>query len=154
MIFGTTIPKIQNTLTSSVTLSLYDSELDPTFMDANVLEHKSVVNGTRNYISFGDYAEFDITVNIFKGNVDLDDLNAWYKKDVFFYPHQDGQVIKDRYDEPLLFTIHSIEPYYLTQTETYDVVIMRLKSKDYAQYILSTPGFYGKNYGQFYGYGL
>lgn len=154
MIFGTTIPKIENALTSSVTMLLYNSELDPTFMDPNTLEHQSVINGTRNYITFGDYAEFDITINLFKGNVTFSDLKLWDKTDVYLYPHSNGNKVVDKYNEPLLFTIQSINPYYLTQTETYDVAIMKLKSKDYAQYVPLILGGYGQNYGAVYGLGL
>jgi hypothetical protein len=154
MIFGTQIPKIQSTISSSVSMSLYDSELDPTFLDPNVLEQKSIVTGMRNYIPFGDYAEFDVVINIFKGNTDFETLKKWDKQEVYFYPHRDGNVIKDKYNEPLKFTIQSIEPYYLTQDERYDVAILKLKSKDFAQYIPIPAGGYGSNYGMYYGIGL
>lgn len=131
MIFGNQKPKF---ICEGVTYLLDHSTLNPKWLDRQSKEQVSVLTGHREWYEIGDYAEFTVTIFLFKylnPTAKFEELYPCRNKDVIFYPHRDGEPLLDSVGgTPVLFHITSMEPSYLRNLINYDLLTITFKSKD------------------------
>ena len=61
-IFGESYSKIK---TNHGEVSLGHSIIKPTWQEPNIIEHRSIINGNRNYVKVSEnFASFDVIVNL------------------------------------------------------------------------------------------
>lgn len=133
MQFGISSPKINDVI-------LDHSVITPTYSMPDEVLSTSVFTRKRNWKTYGDYAEFEITVNLHKYNEEKDGISPMDKfsqiyalnhQDVNFMPHKDGKTLKDSTGHEALFHVTQITPYYLNNIINYDMVVIKLESKSY-----------------------
>lgn len=153
-IFGTSYGKF---VTGSNEVLFEHSGIIPSYLNSEWIEHISILTGIKHYLNLKDRSSFIVNINLFK----YDDPTTkfaeifQYKDDtVFFYPHADGDVIKDIYGSAVGFKMVEITPYYLTQDATYDVLKIKFESTDYHYYGAILSQGYGHSYGIQYGIGF
>jgi hypothetical protein len=132
MIFGVQAPKF---VYSSTTYNLDYVNVNPTFIDGDFIEHVSVITGKRFYILKGNYAEFTITMNLWKytsptPKAKFQELLGFYQNQygVEFFPHRDAPSIKNSSNAVVLFRITNLEPFYLETAQYRDVLNITFKS--------------------------
>ncbi len=151
MIFGTSYSKFVSGIT---TVELPYSVLDPSYMLPDVLVHQSVISGKKNFISKGDYSEFKVQINLWKyanPNATFNQLEGYKFSQVTFYPHKDGDPIKDIYGNEVQFLISDISEYYLTNTTQKDIALITFLSDRYSRLTSASSLGYGYGYGLDYG---
>lgn len=140
MIFGSGKPKF--------VLGVTDHLLDYSMVTGEFLpeeiEQVSVINGHREFIVKGDYAEFEVLVHLHKyanPRAKFEELYACRGADVVFYPHREGEPLKDGNGNNVLFHISAMVPGYLQNIVNYDILSIRFRSKDFVD--LSNNVVYG-----------
>lgn len=138
MIFGTGEPKF---ISAGKTVLIDHSIIKPKFIDPQELEHDSIINGTRNFITLGDYSEFTVLIYLFKYDYKVDgytpeekfnELIAYNHKDVDqFFPHRDGISIRDSSNNAVQFHVTNPNFYYLEDDEDLDTLELTFKSRKY-----------------------
>ena len=104
------------------------------FIDVDSLLHKSVLDGTRNYIFNGHYSSFVVSVNLFRYNDPLTkflEIYSYLHKDVVFYPYSGSNSIKDDTGTAVPFHITNMNLYFKENTGEYDVVDIVFESTKY-----------------------
>lgn len=152
--FGTQYSKF---VSGSNTVLFEHSNIIPSYFVGDYVKHESVLTGFINYVNLKDVSKFEIDINLFKyENPDykFNEIMEYRNKLVNFYPHYDGEPIKNIYNEPVDFKITEIIPYYLTQDSYYDAVKLIFKSSEYVYYGNIISNGYGYNYGIQYGVGF
>lgn len=155
MILGLQKPQI---VVGGSTTEFEFAEMQPDFLTPLVVEYVSPLNGDRNFIYVGDYARFRIQINLFQFSdpaAKLDQLKALEKQLCVFYPHQDGQSIKDKFGNSALFFISKVNPFYLDNEDDFDMVEMTFDSVGFVDYTgaYNVLGF-GYQFGYSFGYGV
>jgi len=159
-IFGVSYSQISGSLGI---IPLEHAQLDPSYINSEVEEHKSVLTGHISYVKKRIRSKFKITVFLcnYIGTDVYDKYNEIYAyKDIpfYFYPHIDGNPVYDLYNDPAEFYMTNFEPFYLTQDEYYDALIIEIESTVYNSLLpiaIAPPvGGYGILYGSSYGLGL
>jgi len=151
MIFGTANSKF---VSGATTVDLPSSVLDPSYIIPEVIEHQSVVSGKRNWIPLGYYSDFKLQVNLFKyddPNTSFNLIESYKFSKVTFYPHKDGDPIKDIFGNESQLLISDIEAYYLTNEFQKDIAIITFLSDRYTRLTTLTHLGYGYGYGIGYG---
>jgi hypothetical protein len=152
MIFG-----LQNSkfVSGSTTVDLAYTNLDPLFIIPDLIEHVSPFTGIRHYLLKNTYAEFSITVHLWKyanPKAKYLEIMSYLNESVTFYPHKDGEPIRNLYNENVPCVLYSIEEYYLNDTNFYDVLKLNFKATEDVSYNNTTEILgYGYGYGTYYG---
>jgi hypothetical protein len=131
MIFGNAKPKF---VYSAVEYMLDYSTLEGEFSVPQSQEQQSVLNGHRELVETGDYAEFTVLVHLHKyanPRAKFEELYTAYRKSVKFYPHRDGTALKDMNGDDALFIVTEMRPGYISNIVNYDILTIVFKSKDY-----------------------
>lgn len=131
MIFGEQKPKI---VFHSEDYLLDHAVMTPEFSVPKSEFHTSVLNGHRELVVTGDYAEFTILVHLHKypdPSQKFVELYSLYRQEVCFYPHREAHPVRDSNGNPVLFVITEMKPGYLQNYHTYDILSLTLKSKDF-----------------------
>ncbi|MEW6039926.1 MAG: hypothetical protein AB1633_00195 [Elusimicrobiota bacterium] len=134
MILGVEAPKLVN---GATTVLLDYAVMDPDFGVEDVIEKVSVFNGYREYILFGDYAEFKLEIYLFEYGDTLARKNKFLeiynqrKNLVDFYPHRDGGPIKNEAGEIVKFAAKVMKPFYFQNEPSHDAMYLYLKSQKY-----------------------
>jgi len=122
---------------------------------SDIIEHASVFNDTINYYTLGDYAQFDIIVNLGKypnsGSAYYALANIEHTIVPKVYLHEDGDYYRTPTGNSASFYIEEVTPAYLENTIYYDICRIKLKSTSYVAYTSASAG-YGYNFGYNYGY--
>lgn len=131
-LLGTTYPKFH--ATGSADVNLLHSVMQTNYQESDILDHKSILNGTITYVVLGDYSSFDVLVHLF----DYDDPKAKFQEiypynhtDVYFYPHADGNAMKDAAGADILFHIREMKFEYLADINNLDILRLRFEAKTY-----------------------
>lgn len=130
-ILGTTYPKF---IVGASTVLLENSVLNTSFQEADILEHKSIMNGYKSYVVNGDYSSFSVLVYLYKYAVPktkFQEIYAYNHLNCYFYPHSDGLAIKDSGGTDVYFHISSMKLDYLNNINDFDVLYMNFNSIDY-----------------------
>lgn len=131
MIFGISKPKF---VFNSTDYFLDYSVLSPNFSIPQSVEQTSVITGHRELVEKGDYAEFTVLVHLHKyadPRAKFEELYPAYRKSVKFYPHRDGEALKDVNGDDALFIVSEMKPGYLSNLVNFDILTITFKSKDY-----------------------
>jgi hypothetical protein len=143
MIFGVGPAKFVGTGTpDSNSFTLDYSTIEPTWSNPRIIEHKSAINGKKNWKTLGDYSSFMVTLNLYKYTDPTSTFNTlmtYYHQIVYFYPHSDGITLGDGLGKPIQesssnvgFFINSIKIYYLDQINAFgDLVDVEFIASDY-----------------------
>lgn len=155
MIFGLEAPQIK---IGNEIIVLEKSNLQPDFLTPVVIEYVSPLNGDKNFIVLGDYAGFRIQINSFEtisATTLFLLLKAKEKNLCVFFPHKDGQPIKDKAGNDCLFFISSVKPYYLENDVEFDMVEITFNSVGFVDLsgTYSVLGF-GYQFAYNFGYGV
>lgn len=137
-IFGTGYPVFIVSGSNTVVTMSY-STINAEYVEPNIIEHQSVINGARNYITseadgFGDYSNFTVNIHLFKyaiPSASFSNIYQYNHQDVFFKPHSDGSTIKDSSNADVVFNITSMALNYLDTPDFKDVLTVEFKSKSY-----------------------
>lgn len=122
------------------TVVLDHAVLTPTFSVPDEVLSTSLFTRKRNWKTYGDYAEFEIVVNLHKYCVEIDGITprdkfiqiyALNHADVYFKACADGAILKDGSGASVFFHVTDITPYYLNDIIDYDMVIIKLQSATY-----------------------
>lgn len=154
MIFGTLHSKF---IYNGNEVELPYSVMKPNYLSANYVEHKSIINGDKNFITLGDSSEFSLIYYLFKDNAsnyNFNELLKYLHKEVIFYPHKNGTFIKDLNEEPILFNIIQIEPIWLFNNKSIDAINFSFVSTKFNRLFLPEHRGYGFDYAKIYGYSL
>lgn len=134
-IFGNLEPKFIYEDTEVVLLDHTIMESDWIIPDE--IEHKSVITGNKSFITLGDYANFTVTVNLFKyGNTSTMkskflEIYTYNHKDVVFYPFREGNPIMDKNGNTVQFHITSMKLDFLSNINTLDILTVKFESLKY-----------------------
>ena len=137
-IFGTTYSKF---VSGSDTVLLEHSLLDPTMLELEYVEHKSVLNGKRNFITKGNRSEFKVTLFLFKYSNPTTKLNEVLDYEdslVVFYPFVNGNPIQNEYGSNINFYLSNIELFFLTELAKHDVLVLTFTAQDYSSALIDT----------------
>lgn len=130
----------------------YTMVTDNSYTD--VIEHISIFNDSINYIPLGDYAYYDILINLGKypnsGSAYYSLANIEHTVISKFYLHEDGDYFRTTTGNSASFYVETVEPAYLENTIYYDICRIKLKSTSYVSYTTASAG-YGFNYASDYG---
>ena len=139
MIFGLLHPKFQ--IPGGNFITLEHANIEPSWMQPNLIEHQSVLNGHREWVKVSDeHAEFVITVNLHKydsAENKFRELLLYRNTEVYFHPHSDAGAIRDANGDKVLFRIVEMTPFYNFYDEAYvhyDAIIIKFRSKDPVDY--------------------
>jgi hypothetical protein len=102
---------------------LNNSVFYPSYVEPDILEHKSIINGVKNFIDLGDYSSFKVVCHVWKWENTLralQDLMTYNHEDVYFYPHIhknaigdfQGPPMKDSTGTSVKFHITLMRPFY------------------------------------------
>jgi len=151
MIWGASYSKFVSGVT---TVELPNSILHPDFIKPDIIEHQSIISGKKNWINKGDYSEFKVQVNLFKytdPNTTFNLVESYKFAQVTFYPHKDGQPMKDIFGSEIQFMIIKINAYSLRSKLLKDIIIITFRSDRFTQLVPGVYGGYGTGYGLDYG---
>ena len=84
-------------------------------------------------------------------NDKFNEIESYKFSKVTFYPHKDGDPIKDIFGNESQFLISDIEPYYLTSTTQKDIALITFTADRYSSLITVAHLGYGFGYGLGYG---
>lgn len=137
-LFGTSFPKMVS-VSGNVTANFEHSLIETEWVEPNIIEHKSVVTGARNYLTsesdgFGDYSNFTVTLYLSKYDspaIKFNEIYAFNHTDVYFYPHSDGNPVRDSSNNNVVFHITDMKLNYLDTPDFKDVLVVTFKSKKY-----------------------
>lgn len=131
------------------TVLLDHSKLNPKFLIPNEIEHVSILNGVRNYILIGDMSELTIILNLTKYSDPVskfNEVNSFKHSECLFYPNRDGYPLKDYEKNDALFYISEVTPYYLTNDDFYDLVLITFKNRKAVSFAGEIPAGFGNNF--------
>jgi len=144
-IWGTSTPKF---IVGATTVLLPNSIIVPTWADARYIEQISVENGERTIEYLGDYSEFQVVINLFKeGNTTAvkAKFNEIYQYRLTtidqFFPHDDGDYMRDSSNNAVEFAITEFRPFYLDPLDPFfrDKLGLVFKSLKYTDLSNSLP---------------
>lgn len=134
-IFGHLAPKFISDNNDVVYMDYVNMESNWIIPDE--IEHKSVITGAKSFITLGDYANFTVSINLFKyGSLTsmkskFLELYSYNHKDVVFYPYRDGNPIMDKDGNTVLFHITSMKLDFISNINSLDLLTMTFESKKY-----------------------
>ena len=117
MIFGISESKFTY---SGSTVLLDHSNLIPQYMIPDNRENTSVITGHKALINLGDYSSFDVVVELHKytaSSAAFTNFYSYLHKNVYFYPHREGQAISGSNNAGIPFNITEMEINYLNNTD-------------------------------------
>jgi len=158
MIFGTGYPLISGSLGP---VALEHSKINYNLFESDVQEHRSVLTGHINYPYARNRStlQVDLLLCEYSGTGEsssFDKFNAIYQyKNQYFYlyPHVDDSASLSGVGGPVEFYMSEFTPYYLSNDERYDGVLMTFspRKNSIIYPIDDTLGYgltpYGLNYG-------
>lgn len=156
MVFGETISKI---ISGESEIILDHSILDPQWIQAQTILFESVLTKERSYANDRHLSEFKVFVNLFKYDDPIAkalEIEALRNTDIYFYPHSDGDAMKNLYDEEVEYNVTNIEYYPLSVLASEDVCVITLSPIQPIRLFASgvSGNGYGTAYGANYGGGL
>jgi hypothetical protein len=139
MIFGTNHVKF---ISGAATVEINHCVMTPIYAQRDIVEHTSVINGKRNYISLGDYAEFEVMAHLHRYTLSAGGftpaskfIQLWGFRNALvdeFFPHANGLSIIDTDGNLIPFQIVEMTPAYLENIGgTYDVIRIVFRSTKY-----------------------
>lgn len=136
-IFGTDYPRAK---LGSTTVNFEHAVLDSNWSDPQWIEQVSPLDGTRNFITLGDYCEFRVNLHLHKYPSAYSALTPAEKfEDVYqlnhqlvtFLPHVDHFEVKDTSGSYVYFYVAEVIPYYIGNINSLDMVTLLFKSQKY-----------------------
>ena len=130
-LLGTTNPKF---IVGATTVQLYNAVLSTSFQEPDIITHKSVLTGFKSYVVKGDYSSFDVLVYLYKYSVPktkFQEIYAYNHQNCYFYPHADGNAIKDSGGTDVYFHISQMRLEYLDNLNENDILRIRFEAIDY-----------------------
>lgn len=122
----------------------FNSIVNPKFQLPEIIEQVSVIDGSKNIITLGDYAQFDIIIHLNRYDNTANAFENFYEmnhKDVKFKPFKysiningtvsGGIYLKDMNNNDLLFYVEKVEPFYLDKFAKYDSCLISITSKKF-----------------------
>ena len=135
MIFGTGSPKfVYDPEGTPVTVNLDYVVILTDKPEIDLVEHKSVINGHREFILQGKHWVYEIRLHLCKYadiRAKYEEINQYLGADVWLYRHREAAPFKDSAGDEVLFNIVSIDESYFDTPDYKDVLIIRFESKDY-----------------------
>ncbi len=136
-IWGETYSKIKRS--DSTVITFGHSIIKPTWQEPNIIEHRSIINGVRNYVKVSeDFASFDVIVNLksfgASAEAKLWEIMRENHTTVKFCPHNDdGNYLKTAGSIEANFYIVQMIPYYykVEPPVLHDRLLITLKSLVY-----------------------
>ncbi len=130
-VFGTTPPKF---VSGTTTVTLDKTKIKADWPIADVIIQTSAVNGVKNFIFKGDYAEFDVIIHISKyadPSSIFNTLMQYHGKEVDkFYPFGDGAFLQDSDGNPIKVFL-DMKMFFLDDFNKYDAIKMHVTAKKY-----------------------
>ena len=160
-IFGKLYPKLIISA-SGVELNLERTKFDYSWFNPDVIEHISVLNGSKNFAYARNQSAFLMDINL----VNYSSSQAKEKFEVLYqnrnepwliFPHSDYTTASvDVFQEPIQYYITDFTPYYLNGVDNdYDALIVEFSPrKNSVLNAIDTTLGYGYSYGLNYGIGL
>lgn len=102
--------------------------------EAEILEHKSNINGHREFIKLGSHWVFSVRLFLFKyadPATKYTEIRQYDGCDVVLYRRDDGEPFLNSTGDKILFTITEVTEGYLQTTDYHDILTITFKSKDY-----------------------
>lgn len=135
MIFGISAPKfVYDPTGTPATVELDYVVVLNDKPEIDLVQHKSIIDGHREFTHRGKHWFYQIRVHLFK-YVDprskYEEILQYQGSDVILYRHRDGDAIKDGAGNDVVFVITGVEEAYLNTPDYKDVLIVRFESKDY-----------------------
>lgn len=140
MIFGSGSAKFTS---ASVTVDLEYSVLVPNFIESETIQHVSVIDGARNYITLGDYSSFKVDVYLFKYANPRDkflEIYDYIHTDVNFFPHSDGKTMYGNDGAIMQCHITDMKLSYLDNKDYRDLLTISFETKGYTNAVSSSIG--------------
>lgn len=112
--------------------SIYDFD----FVQADQINHRSVISGVKTNTFLGDYGEFRITermwqnITTFTAKLRFQKLNSLYHTDVWFMPHG-GLSIKNSASADVTCYFKSLKPQYYKGFISYDAAVCEFETNKY-----------------------
>lgn len=155
-ILGTSYSKM---VSGSTTVLFENSLIEPVYAIPDEIIHTSIFTGDRYYITKGDMTEINLTLNLFEYDEPKLKFNEIFPMRgalVEFYPHIDGDPIRDLTGNVVLMYLENINPYYLFQDKQYDIVNLKFISSRFTRLTPTDVSLwgYGQTYGSYYGDGF
>ena len=131
MIFGTSYSKF---ISGGTTVLMPHSKLRPDFYISDEILHRSVLDGSKNWLRNSDYQSFTVLIHLFK-EADpagkFSEIFAYNNTAVTFYPHADSNPIKDGSGNNVSFYI-TVRGYYLDDVGSYDLCEVTFRPLGYS----------------------
>jgi len=146
-IWGVLAPKfISSAIAPAITVELDYVNGDYFWADGKFIEQVSVDNGERTYEMLGSYSEFSFVINIWKEGNDAavkSKFNTIYSYLGLeldnFYPHRDGDYLRDSSNAAVKFVMTECVPFYLETVNFKDKLKVTFKSLKYTDLTNSLP---------------
>lgn len=133
MIFGSEKPKL---VCEGTTVFLDHCTVEYNWQVRTSEEQVSVLTGHREWYELGDHAEYELLVFLWKyadPAAKFTELYGLRNKDVIFFPHRDGYPLRNERGDEVLFHVVEMTPEYLRGIDSYDVLRIAIKSKDFVK---------------------
>jgi hypothetical protein len=134
--FGTGAPKfvINAGLENQSILLLNHITIKTDEPDTDLIEHKSVITGHRNFINLGKHWSFEIMLYLFKyayPRNKYQQIKSFEGLTGLLYRHADGAPFKDKNQNNVLFMLTNIDESYLDTVKYKDLLTISFKSLEY-----------------------
>ena len=135
MIFGISAPKfVYDPDGTPATVNLDYVVILKDEPEIDLIEHKSVINGHREFDYRGKHWIYEIRVHLCKYSnprSKYEEIKQYEGAEVVLYRHSESEPFKDANDDEVLFLITKIQEAYFDTTDYKDTLIIRFESKDY-----------------------
>lgn len=102
--------------------------------EIDLIEHKSVINGHREFDYQGKHWIYEIRMHLYKCSnprSKYEEIKQYEGSEVVLFRHSEAEPFKDANDDDVLFLITKIQEAYFDTTDYKDILIIRFESKDY-----------------------
>lgn len=129
----------------------------PSYYEPDSIEKSSPFTGKKTFLQPGEYSSFTLIISNFKNSNPQSSFVTYLSlrsKLVEFYPHKEGQAVRDKQGNNSLFIIKSVRPFY-KENDKYGFVEMTLASIGYTtlEGVYNILGF-GYEFGFNFGFGV
>jgi len=146
-IFGSSAPKFVYDLggVNEATVLLDYCIITRDDPDVRKIVHESELSADRDFITRGDFWEFEVMVNLYKyedPRNKFEEIYQYKNLNVALWKHRDGSAFLDSSGDEVLFYIDEITPRNLTRLDYKDVLFIRflsLKEVDFSNSVTVVP---------------